>query len=184
MLIRALHNNLGRVASVVVAGILCATGQSRAADAVPSDVSSIGAIVAAAYESISGPANAPKDWARLRFLFRPDGRLIVVAPSGDDSAKTTVMDVDAYQARVTPSFARNPFFEKGVSERVEQFGHIAHVLSVYESRRDPKDAKPFARGINSFQLVHDGRRWWIQNLLWQAETPTDKIPARFLNGPQ
>lgn len=156
-----------------------AAGQAQAADPRPDDVSSIEGLIAATYASISGPAG-PRDWERLKSLFRPDGRLISVAVPAASPAKPTVMDVEAYQARVSPNFNKNPFFEKSISDHVERFGHIAHVFSVYESRRDPKDAQPFARGINSFQLMFDGQRWWIQSLMWQAENAQEKIPAEFL----
>ena len=43
------------------------------------DVGSIDAIIAAAYDSISGPANAKRDWDRMRSLFIPGARLIPTA---------------------------------------------------------------------------------------------------------
>ena len=67
-----------------------------------------------------------------------------------------------------------------MSNKVEQFGNIAQVFSTYESRHNSGDAQPFQRGINSFQLVNDGKRWWIITILWQAETPDAPIPAEFL----
>ena len=50
------------------------------------------------------------------------------------------------------------------------------IFSTYESRHDAKDAKPFARGINSFQLYYDGSRWWVVTILWQEETPENPLP--------
>jgi hypothetical protein len=161
--------------SLAILVSLAAIQPGRADDALPGDVTSIQGLIAATYAAISGPAG-PRDWARFGSLFRPDGRLISVSAAGVPNP----MEVTAYQARVTPSFMKNPFFEKGISEHVQQFGHIAHVFSVYESRRDPADAKPFARGINSFQLMNDGHRWWIESLMWQAENPQDQIPPQFL----
>jgi hypothetical protein len=43
-----------------------------------------------------------------------------------------------------------------------------------------KDATPFARGINSFQLFFDGTRWWILTIYWQEETPEHPLPAEYL----
>ena len=63
--------------------------------------------------------------------------------------------------------------------RVEQFANIAHVFSTYESRRE-KDAAPFARGINSFQLVKLGPRWWVASIMWDAERAGVTIPAAYL----
>ena len=62
---------------------------------------------------------------------------------------------------------------------LEQFDRIAHVFSSYESRHRPDDPKPFMRGINSIQLFHDGRRWWIVTLYWQQD-PDHPIPGEYL----
>lgn len=167
-----------RTCFLSLATLALAIAPAHAADA---DGASIRAVVAAAYDTISGPAGKPRDWDRFRALFRPEGHLISVG-AATDPPHITVMTPDEYVARASNNFSKNAFYEKGVSENVVQFGHIAHVFSTYESRRDPSDAKPFARGINSFQLMYDGHRWWIESLLWQAETDSEKIPKQFLRG--
>jgi hypothetical protein len=35
------------------------------------------------------------------------------------------------------------------------------------------------RGINSFELFHDGERWWIVSVYWANETRDQKIPERY-----
>src|SRR6266487_2848184 len=72
------------------------------------------------------------------------------------------------------------FYEKEISRRTEQFGHIAHVWSTYESRHNADDREPFMRGINSIQLFHDGSRWWIMTIYWQQESLVDPIPAKYV----
>jgi hypothetical protein len=62
----------------------------------------------------------------------------------------------------------------------EEFGHIAHVFSTYASFANADDPEPFARGINSFQLMHDGERWWIVTLYWENESPEQPIPVKYL----
>ncbi len=154
---------------------------SNSAD--PSDVESIEAIVAAAYDVISGPAGKKRDWKRERSLFISGARLIptaVDAGRNDVDLAPQVLDVDAYIARVEPYFATAGFYENEVARRVEQFGQIAHVWSTYESRHDPNDAKPFMRGINSIQLFNDGSRWWILSIYWQHESPQHAIPEEYL----
>ena len=63
---------------------------------------------------------------------------------------------------------------------VSQYGDIASVFMVYESRENPSDAQPFDRGINSLQLMFDGERWWILSLIWQAESTGVPIPKEWL----
>jgi hypothetical protein len=156
---------------------------SNSAD--PSDVESIEAIVAAAYDVISGPAGQKRDWKRERSLFISGARLIptaVDAGRNDVDLTPQVLDVEAYIARVEPYLGTTGFYEKEVARRVEQFGQIAHVWSTYESRHDPNDAKPFMRGINSIQLFNDGSRWWILTINWQHESRQHAIPEKYLQG--
>ena len=56
---------------------------------------------------------------------------------------------------------------------------ILHVFSSYEVRHAANDPEPFVRGVNSFQLLFDGRRWWIVGVLWQPETPTVRLPREY-----
>ena len=57
---------------------------------------------------------------------------------------------------------------------------MLHAFSTYEARRTPDDAEPFMRGINSIQLFHDGTRWWVVTVFWDAERPGNPIPAEYL----
>jgi hypothetical protein len=150
-----------------------------------SDVGSIEAIIAAAYDVISGPAGKKRDWERERALFWPGARLIPTAtvPGRNDVDLAPLMlDVEGYIERVEPIFAKSGFYEKEVARRVEHFGQIAHVWSTYESRHDPSDAAPFMRGINSIQLFNDGNRWWILSIYWQHESPQHAIPEKYFQG--
>ncbi|MET0855885.1 MAG: hypothetical protein ABWY27_03975 [Telluria sp.] len=151
-----------------------------AAAALPADVASVDAIVAALYDVISGPAGKPRDWNRLRSLFAPTGKMMAVGQRADGSTPAAVMTVDDYIGRVTRPFAEAGFYETELARSSESFGPIAHVFSTYESRHAPGEAKPFQRGINSIQLVHDGSRWWIASLLWRAEGDKSPLPERYL----
>ncbi len=157
------------------------------------DVESIDAIIAAAYDVISGPAGKKRDWERERSLFFPGARLVptaVEAGRNDVDPSTAlrtslaplVLDVEGYIARVEKYFANTGFYETEVARRVEQFGQIAHVWSTYESRHDPSDLEPFMRGINSIQLFNDGSRWWILSIYWQHESPQHPLPEKYLQG--
>ena len=72
------------------------------------------------------------------------------------------------------------FFERSIHNELQQFGNIAQVWSTYESRHNLDDPKPFARGINSIQLLKDGDRYWIVTILWDSELPNKPIPGKYL----
>ena len=145
------------------------------------DGKSIDSILAATYEVISGPAGKKRDWDRFRSLFYPGARLIPTGKRPDETeVRARVLSPDDYVERSAPFLEKEGFFERGVLNQVERFGNIAQVFSTYESRHNSSDAQPFQRGINSFQLVNDGTRWWILTIMWQAETPEVPIPPQYL----
>ncbi len=178
---RARHPVKGGTHGQASAGAPAGTAPAVAAnqDADPADVASQDAIIGALYDVISGPPG-PRDWDRFRSLFAPGARLAAVRPPRDGQpGGLWVGSPDDYVERNGPFFLENGFFESELARTSERFGGIAHAFSTYESRREP-GAEPFARGINSIQLHHDGRRWWIVTVLWDSERPGQPIPPRYL----
>jgi hypothetical protein len=144
------------------------------------DVSSPDAILAALYDVISGPAGK-RDWDRMRSLFAPGARMIPTrrdAQSGE--IRPVMLDVEGYITRSAPFLEREGFFEKEVARRTERFGNILHAFSTYESRHAAADPAPFARGINSIQLLFDGKRWWVVTIYWQGESADNPLPKEYL----
>jgi hypothetical protein len=144
------------------------------------DVISTESIIAAMYESISGPAGVARDWERMRSLCVRENRSIRTGRLPDGRVACKIMSSDDYIRQIEPWLMQNGFFEKEIHRIEERFGNIAHVLSIYESRRHFSDPHPFMRGINSFQLLFDGNRWWILNVMWQHESAEFPIPQRYL----
>ena len=151
----------------------------RAQEARPADVGSLDAIMAAVYDAISGDAGQPRDWDRFRSLFHKDARLIPTGRTKEGVVSASALSPDDYIKRAEP-FLMKGFFEREIARRVEKYGNIAHVFSTYESRHKKDEKQPFARGINSFQLLNDGRRWWIVTIYWQGESPDNQIPKEYL----
>ena len=146
----------------------------------PADVTSIDAIIAAVYDVISGPAGKKRDWDRMRSLFVPGARLIPTGPRPTGGYGSRVLTFDEYIERASGFFEKEGFFEREAARRSEEFGQIAHAFSTYESRHAPDDAKPFQRGINSIQLLNDGKRWWIVTIFWQGEDEKTPLPEKYL----
>ena len=145
----------------------------------PADVSSQDAIIHAVYDVISGPAGEARDWNRFRSLFLPEARLVAVAVTQAGEVRPAVMTPAEYVERAGASLEANGFFEVEIDRTGEEYGHIAHMFSTYESRRSADDAEPFARGINSFQLMWDGERWWVVTIFWDSERQGQPIPAKY-----
>ncbi|GAB5518028.1 MAG: hypothetical protein RhofKO_02790 [Rhodothermales bacterium] len=144
-----------------------------------SDVASIGSIIHAIYETISGPAGEERDWDRFRSLLHPDARLIPIGRTPDGVAFPVSLGVNDYIERAKPAFLNDGFYEVETSRKVETYGYMTHLFSTYEARL-AEDAEPFDRGINSFQLLHDGSRWWIMSIFWNSEaTVGEPIPEMY-----
>ncbi|WP_426103769.1 hypothetical protein [Massilia sp. TSP1-1-2] len=133
-------------------------------------------LVKALYDTVSGPANSAKNWARLEGLHAP-GALITPTQHrpalGFAAAPQTLPAFIALNERL---FAKVGFYEREIFQRVQQFGHIAHVWSGYETREHPGGVVN-SRGVNSFQLLHDGRRWCVLSATWDTDTADHSMPA-------
>jgi len=149
----------------------------------PADVGSLDGILAALYDVISGPAGQARDWDRFRSLFAPGARLIPTGGPAGQPAQAIVWTPDEYVQRAGANLEANGFFEREIGRVTETFGRITHVFSAYDSRRTATDATPFARGINSIQLLDDGTRWWVVSIFWDSERPGNPIPERYLRRP-
>ena len=145
----------------------------------PKDVSSIQAIVRASYETISGPKGKPREWDRMRSLFLPGSRQMRTGPV-EGRIAYKMMSTEDFIDSTNDWLVDSGFFETEIHQIVEEFGSVAHVFSTYESRHNADDPAPYMRGINSFQLFHDGRRWWIVSIIWRHESPDLPIPAKYL----
>ena len=159
------------------------SAQQHAPPASPADVESIDAIITALYDVISGDAGVARDWDRFLSLFAPGGTLSPVGrPRGESTYQRRVITPDEYAGGIGESLEANGFHEVEIHRVTEEYGQIAHAFSTYESRRLASDPEPFARGINSIQLMNDGSRWWVVSIFWLGEGPAHPIPARYLPG--
>jgi hypothetical protein len=135
----------------------------------------------AVYDVISGDAGKVRDWDRFRSLFHKDARLI---PSGKNAQTgvigARVLTPEDYVKNSGPYLEKNGFHEREISRHVDQYGNIAQVFSTYASFHKSDDKDPFMRGINSFQLFNDGKRWWVVTIYWQQEGKDNPIPKEFL----
>ena len=150
--------------------------------AAPADVASIDAIMTAVYEVISGDAGVARDWDRFRSLFAPGATLSPTGPGPDGAYGRQIITPVDYAENAGAWLEENGFHEVEINRVTERYGMIAHAFSTYESRSRASDPEPFARGINSFQLLHDGTRWWVVSIFWQQESEEHPIPEEYLPG--
>lgn len=182
----------GRLAVLAIA-VACAplaaqqtTPPAQPAAAAPAadsaDVASPEAVVVALYDVISGPASQQRDWDRFRSLFLPTARLAFVQPMRTGEPRLINVTVEEFIRVAGPNYQTGAgFWERGIGQRVERFGSVAHVFTTYETRMAGADAPVAMRGINSVQMIHNQGRWWIANLVFENERPDNPIPPQYVN---
>lgn len=132
------------------------------------------------YAVISGEKGEARDWDLFRHLFHADAKLIPTRKQEDGSYNARFMTAEDYINTAGTYLVENGFFEKEIYRTVNSFGSITQVFSTYESYRSEADTEPFARGINSIQLLNDGTRWWIINIYWASESEDHPLPKEYL----
>ena len=143
----------------------------------PDDVKSPEAIIAALSASISGDVGKARDWNRFRSLFVPGaGRLVITRVPKDGPADLTVLSMEDYVARSSGSTPQS-FFEVPIAYDTQSFGHMTHVYESY-GLHHTRDDKPYVRGVNSFELLSDGTRYYVLQVYWDTERPDNPLPAR------
>jgi hypothetical protein len=157
------------------------TPQLRAQPTAPSacpSTATLDDLVKAIDSAVTGPAD--KDRACFRALFLPDARLIPTAKNADGGFSPHILTVDGWIEAVQKR-GNATLTERQIKVATEVYGHLAHLWSTYETRVEA-DGKVQAqvKGINSIQVVNDGKSWKIQEILWEAETPGEAIPAKYL----
>ncbi len=132
------------------------------------------------YGVISGEQGQERDWELMKFLFHPDAKLIPSGKNKEGVYKARYMTAQDYIDTSGKWLVENGFFEKEIHRVTNTFGNIAQVFSTYESFKSEKDSAPFMRGINSIQLLNDGKRWWVINIYWTQESSENPIPQEYL----
>jgi hypothetical protein len=132
-------------------------------------------LIVALDAAISGPVG--KDRACFRALMMPGATLNPIAKSPEGGYAPHVLSVDAWIEAVQKR--QGEVYEHQVKIETQIYGHIAHLWSTYELSL-AADQKPTIRGINSIQAVQDGKTWKVFEILWQAETPDQPLPAKYL----
>jgi len=131
-------------------------------------------IPAALDSAISGPAD--KDRACMKALLIPEARLMFVSVGADGSPSYRLETLDDWISR-TKTRGRILLEEKQLNFRIDRYGAIAHLWSLYALRSDGKDV---ARGINSIQAVKEAGGWRIAGITVQTDSPTAPLPEEYL----
>lgn len=145
----------------------------------PGDWESPESIVQALYDVVSAEAGAQRDWDRYRALFL-DGARMSIAVKSEVMTGIMAMDTEQLIAQTETAYANTGFHEIPLVTRIERHDLMASVTSSFEVRLRLDDEQPLMRGINHFQLLNDGERWWIVSNVGVMETASSPLPQDLL----
>lgn len=161
------------VSAAILIGALTGSAMAQAPDAGCALPSEPWGIPAALDAAISGPAD--KDRACMKALLIPDARLMFVSRGADGAPTYGLETLDDWIAR-TKARGHAVLEEKQLNFRIDRYGDIAHLWSVYALR---SDGNAVARGINSIQAVKEAGGWRIAGITVQAESAAAPLPKEF-----
>jgi UrcA family protein len=131
-------------------------------------------VPAALDAAITGPADM--DRACMKALLIPDARITLVSVGADGTTSYKLLTLDDWIAR-TKARGHGILEEKQLNFRIDRFGNIAHLWSLYALRSDGHAA---ARGINSIQAIKETGGWRIAAITVQAESAAAPLPEKSL----
>jgi hypothetical protein len=140
---------------------------------------SIAELLLRLYAVISFEEGDEPNWSGLEGLFSTHARITRITPEGTDH-----MDPKSFvemTRHLIEIGAYTGFYEYEVARNVEQFGDIAQVWSLYETRRNRAAREALGRGVNSIQLIREGGVWRVLGLLWD-ETHSEPRDLTKLQG--
>jgi hypothetical protein len=125
---------------------------------------SIAEVLEQLYQVISFEEGGEPSFSGLQHVFSKHARITRVSPEGTD-----YMDLSGFLEMVRSMFeagAYTSFHEFELARRVQSFGNMAQVWSLYETRCHRLARDALNRGVNSIQLLRESEGWRVVALLW------------------
>ena len=150
---------------------------TSATAAAPEDTATIEGILDASFKALTGPVGAPRDWSRYRSLCDPAIRLVSSSINDKGKQAVTRWNLETYMADADDYLVKTGFEDRKLACTSTRFGNVATATCGFEGL---EGAKVVERGVAMYQLYNDGKRWWINSVVWERERPGNPIPRDFL----
>ena len=138
-------------------------------------VKTIEGIVGETIRIISGAKGVERDWEAFRNLYTDDAKITIVAQKKDGTNSIKTITLEKFVRLGKNFYKKEGFYEYELKKTIDEYNGIAHVVQSYQTKYADKNN----RGINSYQLVFDGKRWWINNLMWTDNKNGVDIPKEY-----
>lgn len=145
-----------------------------AQEEIPEHVKSIDAIVKKGLDIISGEKGEIRDWEAFRNLFTATATFSFVQHDTSGNSRYRSFTLEEFVRIGRRGYEGNGFLEYELNKTVNEYNGIAHVFQSYYAKGLREE-----KGINSYQLMHDGKRWWITSLIWVSNENGTPLPKGY-----
>ncbi len=124
---------------------------------------------------ISGERGKKRNWESFRQLFTPNAQISVLNHDSLGNGVLRTYSLEEFVRIGMKYYEGDGFIEYELNKTINEYNGIAHVFQAYYA----KELNIEEKGINSFQLIFDGKRWWITSLLWVSDRNGIKLPIEY-----
>ena len=125
---------------------------------------SIDGVVNEGLKIVSGKKGESRNWEAFRMLFTPNAQLSVLNHDTLGNAKVNTYSLEEFVRIGMRFYEGDGFLEYEITKTIDEYNGIAHVFQSYRA----EELDLVEEGINSYQLIFDGKRWWITSILWTS----------------
>lgn len=142
------------------------------------DIHNVDEITDLYFDRISGQAKQ-HDWSSFKSLFLPTTQFNAIGINENGENEFYPQSLEEFIQHLKEYTETSGFFQKSLERSKIQYGRMAQMITVYESRNSPS-GNIIDRVLISFHLVQKEERWWIASILWNSETKKNPLPENFL----
>lgn len=124
---------------------------------------------------ITGERGMNRDWEAFRYLFTPNAQITVLRHEKNNVNTPVTYSLEEFVRLGMRFYENHGFTEYELAKTIDEYNGIAHAFQSYYA----KELDIEEQGINSYQLVHDGKRWWIVSLLWTNNRNGIPLPKEY-----
>ncbi|MEO6556685.1 MAG: hypothetical protein ABIN92_04165 [Ferruginibacter sp.] len=143
------------------------------------EVGTLDGIIKAYYDVVTVKKGEKVSFERDSVLHIPNAIVGITQKDKYGKAILKMISLRQFHNASDAFIEQDGFNEHELARKVENFGSIYQVWSTYETR-NISTGPLLERGINSIQLYHDGKRFWIISWIAEDETKQQPIPEKYL----
>lgn len=129
-------------------------------------------------EFISCDIGEEKNWDEYRNLFLPTAQKYSINRKAPPGRQIRSINLEQFVRYGREAYPKDGFNEIVIGTTVNEFNGIANVFQAFYCKNLTGTYE--ARGVNSFQLIYEGNRWWIASTTFTNESEEEKLPNDLL----